>query len=439
MSNNQNPNRYTAMDIYNRKYWNNQNSGSGRVSKSYFVALRDRVVTELETIGYCELLDYFIEGSIDSIDYVTYAVFADIVREYTNGDSADVFKNPNDAKYVPYIPMSYKWGVIERNPLFYQMDMQGIIKILHEARNFGRNVHRKACLENMMRSAEPQKDQKELLQRAEKAERELQRMKDNEGQRTREAQAEADSIKRNAQTEADEIVASAKKASVERADELVSEYIADSQKQYKKELEDDMSRLSEEFLSKTKRADDYHEEMNNSTNAFQRDWVRTMDNALEQLNTVKADFYKHLHDWQSSLYKNQTEPLAERFVELYRIINVDKLLREEIISQSAEEHSAGAESPVSTATVTKLQKLNNNLKTFLRRFELSLNKLDLYVFYPKAGEIFDDMYHVLEDEDAENVGRAISECIIPGIKKKANDDFGDDVIIRAEVRTETER
>ena len=42
------------------------------------------------------------------------------------------------------------------------------------------------------------------------------------------------------------------------------------------------------------------------------------------------------------------------------------------------------------------------------------------------------------DEDEEYEGKYIKECIVPGIAKKANDDYGDDVLIPAVVKVETE-
>ena len=44
--------------------------------------------------------------------------------------------------------------------------------------------------------------------------------------------------------------------------------------------------------------------------------------------------------------------------------------------------------------------------------------------------------HIPDDEDYE--GKYIKECVVPGIAKKANDDFGDDVLIPAVVKVETE-
>ena len=62
--------------------------------------------------------------------------------------------------------------------------------------------------------------------------------------------------------------------------------------------------------------------------------------------------------------------------------------------------------------------------------------MGLYVYYPKTGDTFDDMWHICEDEPVNCEGKKISQYIIPGIAKKANDDSEDDVIIRATVMVE---
>ena len=60
----------------------------------------------------------------------------------------------------------------------------------------------------------------------------------------------------------------------------------------------------------------------------------------------------------------------------------------------------------------------------------------MYVYYPKDGEVYDEVWHVIEDDaefDASKEHR-IKQCILPGIAKKVNDDSEDDVIIMATVK-----
>jgi cell division septum initiation protein DivIVA len=241
-----------------------------------------------------------------------------------------------------------------------------------------------------------------------------------------EAQSEAARIVEEAQCEAARIMEDAKGS----ADLLIEKYLKTEQKNYKYELNKEMSRFTNERLEDTKRAAATHTEMCDATNALQVKWIQTLDDALHQMTSVKAEFYAHLHDWQVSLFSSEIKPLAERYLELYRIINVDKLLREAILFQNSTE--------IPDAITAGLQKLNKTLTTFLRRFEAALNGLDLYVYYPNVGDMFDDMWHIPDDEEEEYYGKQIKECIIPGIAKKANDDYGDDVLIPAVVKVEVE-
>ena len=154
-----------------------------------------------------------------------------------------------------------------------------------------------------------------------------------------------------------------------------------------------------------------------------------MDNTLEQLNAVKADFYQHLSQWQKALYPRKGKALADCYLELYRILNVEKLLREEVVFQ-ADQPQAGP----SPKTVEGLHKLNKTLTKFLRHFEAALDGLGLYAYFPQPGELFDEMRHTPEDEDAVCEGKTIQFCIQPGIAKKSSDGGEDDVVIPAEVR-----
>ena len=206
-----------------------------------------------------------------------------------------------------------------------------------------------------------------------------------------------------------------------------------------------MRKFTDAYIENSNRAMTVHTEMCDATNAVQARWIQALDDTISKMSDIKSEFYSHLHDWQVSLFPKEIKPLAERFLELYRIINVDKMLREEILLKSLSDEMSDdlTDSRVDKNNdleirIAGLQKLNKTLTTFLRRFELSLNGLDLYVFYPNPGDEFDETWHILDDEDEEYEGKYIKECIVPGIAKKANDDYGDDVLIPAVVKVETE-
>ena len=60
--------------------------------------------------------------------------------------------------------------------------------------------------------------------------------------------------------------------------------------------------------------------------------MRALDDSYEKLTELKTEFYRTLHEWQVSLYPSEFQPIAERYIELYRILNLDKILRGEIMS-----------------------------------------------------------------------------------------------------------
>ena len=266
---------------------------------------------------------------------------------------------------------------------------------------------------------------------------------------TNDANAEAIRIIEEAKVRAKEIDDSVTKEASEKAkdkaEKLVSRYLTEEQKSYKLELNDEMRKFTDAYIENSNRAMTVHTEMCDATNAVQARWIQALDDTISKMSDIKSEFYSHLHNWQVSLFPKEIKPLAERFLELYRIINVDKMLREEILLKSLSDEMSDdlTDSRVDKNNdleirIAGLQKLNKTLTTFLRRFELSLNGLDLYVFYPNPGDEFDETWHILDDEDEEYEGKYIKECIVPGIAKKANDDYGDDVLIPAVVKVETE-
>ncbi len=435
MERNQRSVRYTAKEIFKRGYREYRSSfapGGVPESKIFFVKLRNAVINELETTGFCELLDELIERGAADADIVVYAAFADIAEGYRTDRLTDVDSDPIYSRYIPYVEkgsashfgmteksMLFRWGEIEAmNYRRLAMGTHGT-EMLRTVRKTVRGEHvRRLNGSSAVPAKPPEKTECEAAEN-------LTKITEN-------------------------------KAS-EEASELVKRYVAGEQKRYKRELNDEMAKFTQSILEETKRAASVHEEMCDATNAFQAEWIRALDDAQTKLNSIKEEFYAHLHKWQVSLYPSEIRPLAERYLELYRIINVDKLLREEVVFRSGtkqagaesggagavtEEHntdgcSSGENIPLDS-TIDGLNRLNKTLSKFMRRFEASLNGLDLYVYYPQEGVMFDELWHVPEDEETEYTGKKIAECLVPGIAKKANDNHGDDVLIPAVVRAAAE-
>ena len=247
------------------------------------------------------------------------------------------------------------------------------------------------------------------------------------------AKLEAERINQSAQTAADAILAEAQAktehSAKERADKLVQKYLVQAQREMRQACDAEMEVRLQETLSQARTLETIHGEMCDKTNTLQANWIKVLDNTLEQLNAVKTDFYQHLSQWQKALYPREVKALAECYLELYRMLNVDKLLREEVVFQADQ-----PQTEPSPKTVEGLHKLNKTLTTFLRHFEAALDGLGLYAYYPQPGELFDEMRHTPEDEDAVCEGKTIQFCIQPGIAKKSSDGGEDDVVIPAEVR-----
>ncbi len=248
------------------------------------------------------------------------------------------------------------------------------------------------------------------------------------------AERKAAQIIEQARTEAEEIKSAAeaevqqkRKSLCEEEEKMrarMREYWENQQKQGREKLNAEMARLSEDYLKETKRMGQIHDQMCDDTNILQVSWKLAMDSVISTIQETKTDFYSYLQKWKTSLYPGEVERLARCYVDLYRIINVnvDRVLGEELLGENFSEK-----------TLNGLQKLKNTLSFFLNQYQMALHGLDLYVYSPKEGELFDDYFHVLA-ENIDGTEKRIVECTTPGIMKKAQNENDDDVVIRAVVR-----
>ena len=436
----------TALEVYQNGY-RNQHVLGGYVlaSRSFFVELREAICYELEHYGFCSLVDKLLEEPPAYMDKVAYAVFCDLAVGYPSGQLVDTERGTYSA-YVPYQESRLSWSECNFMGNRCWNLTRRALENIQRARNAVREGHLR-YLKTMTEAQPTQKpqeipitpvpDPKEpecLLQKAktqaaqlvENAKQEAKRLKD-------EAQMEAERINQSAQTAADAILAEAQakaeNGAKERADKLVQKYLAQAQREMRQACDAEMEARLQETLSQARTLETIHGEMCDKTNALQANWIKALDSTLEQLNAVKADFYQHLSQWQKALYPREVTALAERYLDLYRMLNVDKLLREEVVFQ-ADQPQTGP----SPKTVEGLHKLNKTLTSFLRHFEAALDGLGLYAYYPQPGELFDEMRHMPEDEEEDCEGKTVQFCIQPGIAKKSSDSGEDDVIIPAEVK-----
>lgn len=447
MANNQNE-RPTAMEIYRNGYQSFFGGGNKIDSKSFFTELRDAVIYEIETTGYCELVNKILEQGTGGLDIVACAALVDIKKGFEDNMLTDVEKDPKYKEYVPHLRVRLRWSKCEFGRM--NVSIQQVYEDVKGAREILQLHHIHTIKMERKTSINTDKKNIEVVERAnEQAEKIISNAEVEAKRITNDANAEAIRIIEEAKVRAKEIDDSVTKEASEKAkdkaEKLVSRYLTEEQKSYKLELNDEMRKFTDAYIENSNRAMTVHTEMCDATNAVQARWIQALDDTISKMSDVKSEFYSHLHNWQVSLFPKEIKPLAERFLELYRIINVDKMLREEILLKSLSDEMSDdlTDSRVDKNNdleirIAGLQKLNKTLTTFLRRFELSLNGLDLYVFYPNPGDEFDETWHILDDEDEEYEGKYIKECIVPGIAKKANDDYGDDVLIPAVVKVETE-
>ena len=381
--------------------------------------------------GKTTLVDELLKEPPEYMDKVAYAVFCDLAVGYPSGQLADV----RNSDYLPYLNPPVRWSACSAMGKQYGILGSRGVKDIQRARDAVREGHLR-YLKTLTEAQPTQKPQEIPITPApdpKEEERLLQEAKNQAAQIVENAKLEAERINQSAQTAADAILAEAQakteNSAKERADKLVQKYLAQAQREMRQACDAEMEVRLQETLSQARTLETIHGEMCDKTNTLQANWIKALDNTLEQLNAVKTDFYQHLSQWQKALYPREVKALAECYLELYRMLNVDKLLREEVVFQADQ-----PQTEPSPKTVEGLHKLNKTLTTFLRHFEAALDGLGLYAYYPQPGELFDEMRHTPEDEDAVCEGKTIQFCIQPGIAKKSSDGGEDDVVIPAEVR-----
>ena len=481
----------SSLDLFRQNYPRESSDGEPG-SKLYFKRLRKTILKEFDETGYCELVDFFLEArNAVQIDIVTYSVFCDIVHNGAESDENGEQEKDDSNTYIPYIVSSNFWGERKKmrweecrskNNHLISFD-ENVRETIRRVRSLLRVRHyeiiqNRANAEAKTAEVKPVevRESEQILERAgreaeairKEAQENLKAARNRAEQIIREAGREAEErlgyVKRQAEgmlrdteTEVERMKASAKEAaeisyademkrmkeeSAEKASRLISQYLADDQKEYRQSILEEMEQFSADYLEDTKRALAIHDEMRDTTRELQVEWMTAFDNTVRQLNSMKEDFYGHLRNWQASLYPRDLQPLAEIYVELYRMLNADKFIRDIMIESGMSEEDAAAcmKDPMSApaTSIGKLSRLNRNLTHLLARFGEVLQGFDLYPFYPKAGDVFDETWHV-SDDDIDCAGKLISGYVAPGVAKRIEDELGDDVLVRAEVRIEMEK
>ena len=218
---------------------------------------------------------------------------------------------------------------------------------------------------------------------------------------------------------------------MQKADDLIEKYIAESQRAYKVSSERELSLIVDRNRKNLSKTEEFHDKMCEKTNELQVAWMKSISSSIDEMNAIKEEFCNHLHEWQKGLYPHEYEQIAERYTELYRIIDVDRIIADEIVSLANGDTRRMRDYEEQNDTIEKLQKINESLSIFLRKFEVSLNGLGLYVYRAEEGALFDYVWHMNVDDSIDCEGKRIKKCVVPGIAKKVIGDGEDDVIIPA--------
>ena len=433
-------NKMNSSAIYRYGYNNPNNSEdpekTHRINaKEFFNNLSKSIIDEYEHQGFCDLVDDVIGGR-EPLDFVAYAAML-YAREHFMGNPLD-----ESEQYIPYAIYKDFQGVSHRlmsedydkvrmnaNTTTYEMY---IIQLL-DLRNAGKRAH----LESINITEQHP---------------------DVSGPIIEEANQQANQIIAEAQKNADRIYSAAE------------QYLKEERLSFKKEINKEISIMLKDRDDQIGLMDKKHNEMRDATDSLHAVWSEELTQTIENLSGLKNELYDHIHNWQISLYHYEIEPLAQRYIELYKIINVDRMIDAEVLfacSNACSKDETRVNPEVSNLdsneqkenvkdkneenvncdelddnnvlknkeTLDALQKLNKTLNIFLRQFEVSLNGLGMYVFYPKEGDEFDDVWHILDNEENINdsiVDSIIKRCVLPGVAKRINAEE-DEVIIPAVV------
>lgn len=433
-------------------------------AKEYYKKLCDMVVSEYREQGFCRLIDKMIEigGDIESVSY------------HSLENARDILKGKNKNINIEYCPVqipnklcvrSSNWEELGKymkehgTHIIYTYNDKAR-DMLVKLRENGQECHLSKLKSHILTDTNKVIIENNVLNKANtEAERIITKAKEESHQIKEEARIEAERII----AESDVVKCKQSNDASKLSKELIQEYLTRERDTLRKTLDQEYEYILDENHVTLGKAERIHDEMCDYTNKLQISWVKALDGAVKDLTNIKEDFYKKIHNWQVGLYPHEIRPLAERYIELYSIANIDKIIAEELFRINSTNNTTNQERKTTeiqlenagTVTVVdesqgetlihkyntspvleELEKLNRNLSIFLKKFEFSLNGLDMYVYYPEDGEVYDEVWHVIEDDaefDASKEHR-IKQCILPGIAKKVNDDSEDDVIIMATVK-----
>ncbi len=466
-----------ALKLYEIGY-GNKVIGKTVGSKEYYEQLHAFIIEEYVQQGFCELVDILISNR-QPIDFVAYISMVDALQ---------VLKGRNRQNREKYSPVQRRdgcsafkqgltWEELDRcvrheRPPFTRNDDNRTVNILLELKRAGQERHlaelskikadteayREAGITVKQMKDDAVSEAKRIVGKAESSAEGIRKEAEQIKAEAEQIRAEAEQIK----TEAEQKAAEAMERAEKSTGILIARHLSGEREAFRTQLRDDVKAELERNREVLGVSEEIHNDMCDQTNNLQAAWVRSLDHSIGELNKIKEDFYERIRRWQSSLYPHELLPLAQRYVELYRIVNVDRIIAEAVLAaeenvnkenadkesvdkenvnkENADKENVNKENAGPSPVVESLKKLGRTLTIFLRKYETSLNGLDMYVFFPEPETAFDDVWQVAEDDSVIEYNRkyTVSECIVPGIAKKINDSGEDDVIIPAVVRVKEE-
>lgn len=460
-----------ALSFYRRGYRGWTQTGDFD-AKTYYEKLCDMIVIEYRTQGFCRLVDEIIEGKKD----------VEAISFHSIKFAGEILSGRPQKKYVKHAPVPIQvtngllttertvtweeWTVYIRQyiqqygiAIAYTYD-ESVKNTLLRLKIKGQERHLEV-IKGYFQTADKIKIIGDDSDTKSKPDMIMVKAREDANRIIEEAKNEAERIR----TEVYQAVTKSNRGGETSmlSSDLIQEYLKKEReiirsmlgKEYEDALDDSHALLGT--------AERIHNEMCDQTNKLQASWVKTLDQTVAELTSIKEDFYKRIHSWQVGLYPHELRPLAERYIELYRIVNVDKIIAEELFRINNNNNNFGNGKPEivinqsnntegvvtieefqkkalikeynSSPILEELEKLNRKLSIFLKKYESSLNGLDMYVYHPEEGEVYDEVWHVIEDDSEFDYSKEyrIKHCVLPGVAKKVNDNGEDDVIIPAVV------
>ena len=223
----------------------------------------------------------------------------------------------------------------------------------------------------------------------------------------------------------------------EKEKEYLLSCLGEKQKEMRRELDLAMEKENKKYESDMEKISQIHTSMMEKTNQLQSSWARILDEAYEKMSGVKRDFYGELINWQKDLFFRELRPIAENYIELYRITqNLNETVTKVHMRQRDYEDTDGMQEMTHQQDdfSSHLVDLDRKLEIISKKFEKSLNALGLYVYYPKEGEEFDEILHSVAGEKVKPEGAVVRNCLVPGIARRTKEGpDADEIIIAAQV------